>query len=963
MSAEQSGANGPGNPDPEQLLETRTIGSHEAVAGMVIGPYHLLQRIGEGGMGEVWLAEQKHPVRRRVAIKLIKIGMDTREVVARFESERQALALMDHPAIAKVFDAGSTPQGRPYFAMEYVTGVPITEYCDKHKLTLRERLALFIHVCEGVQHAHQKAIIHRDLKPSNILVGEVDGRPLPKIIDFGVAKATSQRLTADTMFTRLGTIIGTPGYMSPEQADSTGVDVDTRADVYSLGVVLYELLVGTLPLDFQKLAFDEILRRLREEDAPRPSTRLRLLGKQSSITARGRSMDFPTLVRQLHGDLDAITLKALEKDRSRRYAAASELVADIRRYLRNEPVSAHPASAAYRARKYIRRHRMGVTAAAALAVVLISFAGAQTFQLRRTMAERDRANRERDRATRITAFMTEMFKVSDPSEARGNSITAREILDRASKEIDTGLAADPRLQAQMMSIMGNVYDNLGLFSRAQPLLAKAAAIRRQILGPQSPETLASMDELAKALRDLGRIAEAEKIEREALETERRFFGTDNAETARSMSQLAWTLEQGGHFPEAEKLDRESLAIERRVLGPENIQTLSTMSDLASVVRSQGNYVEAERMDRETLEKRRRALGADHPKTLDSRLNLATDLASQDRHAEAEKLDRENLKIARRIYGPEHPATLGAIQNLSDDLVSEGLYTEAEKLGQGVLETERRVLGPEHPQTLDVMEDLAKIHRKQGDYAAAEELDRQTLEIRRRVLRPEHPQAVDSMLGLAKDLDLQHAYAEAEKLERNALAIARRGLGPENPRTLQAIEELAVTTAHLGRYAEAENLEREALGIQHRILGLEHAETASSTYNLARFAVLNGKRDEPLSLLREAVDHGLSPQTDLNIEKDPDFKSLHGDPRFRSTRRTCQIACRSSTKHTIGPRARFRFPVTSVEKAFTYSGSAPRVFISCADAKVVKLPMSGGPALISVSAPKNHIGALSSRAII
>jgi serine/threonine protein kinase len=337
----------------ESVFATRTSGSLESAAGTVIGPYHLLQRIGAGGMGEVWLAEQREPVRRRVALKLIKAGMDTREVVARFESERQALALMDHPAIAKVFDAGSTPEGRPYFVMEYVAGIPITDYCDKHKLSPRQRLELFILVCEGVQHAHQKAIIHRDLKPSNILVTEVDGKPVPRIIDFGVAKATSQRLSAGTMYTRVGSIIGTLGYMSPEQADSAGEDIDTRTDVYSLGVVLYELLVGALPFDFNKLAYDEILRRLREEDAPRPSTKLRTVGGGSAITAQNRGADLPTLTRQLRGDADAIALKALEKDRARRYATPSELAADVGRYLRNEPVTARPASTGYRVRKYI----------------------------------------------------------------------------------------------------------------------------------------------------------------------------------------------------------------------------------------------------------------------------------------------------------------------------------------------------------------------------------------------------------------------------------------------------------------------------------------------------------------------------------------------------------------------------------------------------------------------------------
>ena len=357
-----------------------------------IDSYYLLDLIGEGGMGEVWLAEQKEPVRRRVAIKLIKAGMDTREVVARFESERQALALMDHPAVAKVFDAGSTPEGRPYFVMEWVAGVPVTTYCDRHKLTTRQRMELFIQVCEGVQHAHQKGIIHRDLKPSNILVSEVDGKPMPKIIDFGLAKATAQRLTDASIYTRVGMVLGTLEYMSPEQADSGGEDIDTRTDVYSLGVVLYQLLVGALPLDFKKLAHEEMLRRLREQNVPRPSSRILTNGVDSATTAQNRGTDAPSLMRELHGDPDAIVLKALEKDRKRRYGSPSELAADLRRYLRNEPVSAQVPSAGYHARKYIRRHRLGVAIAAAALLLLAGSAIIEAIQLKSISRERDRAD-------------------------------------------------------------------------------------------------------------------------------------------------------------------------------------------------------------------------------------------------------------------------------------------------------------------------------------------------------------------------------------------------------------------------------------------------------------------------------------------------------------------------------------------------------------------------------------------
>ena len=331
----------------------------------LIDRYRLLQKLGEGGMGVVYEAEQRHPVQRRVALKIIRWGMDTKQVVARFTSERQALALMDHPCIAKVYDGGATEQGRPFFVMELVHGEPITAYCNRHRLSPPERLALFVKVCQGVQHAHQKGVIHRDLKPSNILVSTGDDGPTPKIIDFGVAKATSQRLTERTVFTELGQWIGTPEYMSPEQAELTGLDIDTRTDVYSLGVLLYELLVGAQPFDPQELrgsGFDEMRRKIREQDPPRPSTRVGSLGAASTTAADSRRTDPRSLGRTLRGDLDWITMKALEKDRTRRYASASELAADLLHHLRHEPILAGPPGVGYRFRKMLLRHR-GLVAA------------------------------------------------------------------------------------------------------------------------------------------------------------------------------------------------------------------------------------------------------------------------------------------------------------------------------------------------------------------------------------------------------------------------------------------------------------------------------------------------------------------------------------------------------------------------------------------------------------------------
>jgi eukaryotic-like serine/threonine-protein kinase len=718
--------------------------SPDEVAGTVIGRYHLLQKIGEGGMGEVWLAEQKEPVRRRVALKLVKAGMNSREVIARFESERQALALMDHPAIAKVFDAGSTPEGAPYFVMEYVAGVPITTYCDSHRLNTRERLDLFIRVCEGVQHAHQKAIIHRDLKPSNILVLDVDGRAAPKIIDFGVAKALTQKLTADTMFTRVGMLLGTPQYMSPEQADSSGEDIDTRTDVYSLGIILYELLAGVPPLDMRRIAFDEFLRKLREEEPPKPSTKIRTQDAAASTTlAHKRQTEPLALAKEIRGDLDSITLKALEKDRSRRYGSPAELAADIRRYLRHEPVEARPASAGYRAGKYIRRHRIGVVFAAGVALLLAGFAVAQALQLQRI-------KRERDRADRIASFVTDMFKVSNPSEARGNQVTAREILDKASGNITAGLVSDPLFQAQMMQVMGEVYVNLGLFSRAESLLRQVAQIRTRLLGLDDPGTLQAMHALAVNLYEQGRYADTEKLLGQTIEIERRVMGPEQTTTLSSMNTLANAFIADGRYAEAEALHRQVLDIRRRTLGADDPSTMASLSNLAVCVREQKRYAEAETLDRQAVEIWRRTMGPDHPNTLKAMDNLATDLEKEDRYPEAEQLYRQALGVERRVLGPDHPQTLRSLNNLANLLMDMRQYAKADEQLLEVRDIQRRTLGPDHPDTALSTYNLACVAAHRGDSAGAMSLLSEALD---------HGLRQADADAIASDPDLQSLHSD------------------------------------------------------------------------------------------------------------------------------------------------------------------------------------------------------------
>jgi len=766
-----------------------------------IGPYQLLRKLGEGGMGQVWLAEQSAPVHRQVALKLIRAGMYDDGALRRFQVERQSLAIMDHPAIAKVFDAGATTDGQPFFVMEYVPGLAITDYCDQKRLRIRERLELFIEACEGVQHAHQKAVIHRDLKPANILVVEIDGRPKPRIIDFGLAKAVTP-LGGQTLFTHTGIFVGTPGYMSPEQAEPTALDVDTRTDVYSLGAVLYELLTGSLPFDTKKKRpVDEMLRQLREEDPPRPSTKVSADPTTATTAAAERGTEPQQLISELHGDLDWITMRAIERVRARRYGAPSELAADILRYLKHEPVEARPASVRYRVQKYLRRHRIAVAVAGVIVVLLISFGVVQAMQLRRI-------TRERDRATRITDFMTSVFKISDPSQAKGNSITAREMLDKASKDIGTGLGKDPELQAQLMGVMGTAYEGLGLYARAQPLYEQAVDIQQRVLGPENAETLRTSSDLGWSLMRNNHLTESEKLLRQTLDAQKRVLGPEHLDTLTTVNNLAGTLQQEQRFPEAEKLYREALDTERRVLGPEHSETLRSISNLGNVLEFERNHSESEKLLRNVLDIKRRVYGSDHPQTLHTMGDLAMTLGNEGNYPEAEKLQREALDTQRRVLGPEHPSTLITAGNLAFTLHLEGRYTEAEKLERETLDADRRVYGPESYVALLCTLNLASTLTSEGKYDEAESLLRKSIEGLRRLRGPDAPQTADSVYSLGCVMALRGRNNEALSLLREAVdhgLSAADALGIEkddNLKSLRADPQFAALVAYAKQHVSS-----------------------------------------------------------------------------------------------------------------------------------------------------------------
>jgi serine/threonine protein kinase/TPR repeat protein len=758
----------PGVPATEDPFPTSVLAaSLTEQPGDTIGRYKLREKIGEGGCGVVYMAEQEEPVRRKVALKVIKLGMDTRQVVARFEAERQALALMDHANIAKVFDAGATETGRPYFVMELVGGVRITDYCDQNQLTTRQRLDLFIQVCRAIQHAHQKGVIHRDIKPSNVLIAMQDGVAVPKVIDFGIAKATQGRLIDQTVFTAFEQFLGTPAYMSPEQAQLGGLDVDTRSDIYSLGVLLYELLTGKTPFDTQEMlagGLDEIRRTIREKEPARPSTRLSTMAiGELKTAAERRTSDAARLIHVVRGDLDWIVMKCLEKDRARRYETANGLASDLQRHLNNEPVLARPRSKLHEFHKTVRRHKFGFAATAAIIIVLAAGALVSTLQaVRAKRAEREhsrlrqqaqraqaneagerlKAESEAAKSQQVAQFLKDMLSGISPSVALGRDTKMlQEILGQTAQRLDK-LTNQPAVEADLRATLGGVYYDLGDYAKATAMHERALALRRKLYGSTNADVARSAYGLAEALRKV-------------------YYGDVNGESSK--------------FAEAARLFREALATQRKFFGEQNLEVAQTLYGLGMWYRALGDDTNAETNFREALTIQTNLLGQTNAAVAWTLDMLALSLTLERRVDEAEQYARQALTVCTTLYPDGHPLLGHSLQNLGLILHGNGELEEAEDRYRQALVVRRKVLLPDHPDLRETVSSLANLLSKRGKAPEGEQLWRDLIAARKRLRGDADPSVAEPLLTLGKVLwaqgrsaDAVAAYREAEESGDNSI---------------------------------------------------------------------------------------------------------------------------------------------------------------------------------------------------
>jgi len=648
-----------------------------------VGPYRIVGVLGEGGMGLVYRAEQPPPLRREVALKMVRGDLRGEGSRARFDAERRALAAMNHPGVARIYDAGATDEGAPYFVMELVEGAPITAFCDDHHLDVDARIQLMVEVCRAVQHAHLHGLIHRDLKPSNILVSASDGPARPRIIDFGIAKALEATADIETMHTAFGSVIGTLEYMSPEQAAGGATPVDTRSDVYSLGVILYQLVTGALPFTASELRDAgpaEAQRRLRDTDPPTPARRYQTTGERDAI-ARNRGTDPRSLQRRLHGDLGWVIMKALEKDAARRYQAANDLAADLERLLHSDPVEAGPPSRRYRAARFIRRHRTGVAAAAVVLVALLAGIALATAGFVRAKRAQQRAENEARRATMITNFLTGMLAQARPEESHGREVTVREVVDSMAVRIDRekSFADDPVVQAAVIHAIAETYSSLDRYDQAIPLFKRAIALRRSALGDTANLTLGSLGRLSSAQAVSGDLRGALQTQKEVVALAEKAFGRENDRYSGWLGDLGNMYADVGDLPNAERALTEALAIDRRVLGKDSKDLPITINNLATVLVDEGKCVAAIPLHEESIAMRRRLYGEPSAEVANALGNYAKALTCAGRPQMAEAPARTALAMSATVFGPDHHRTATVRVRLAEALLATGRAGEAEPL--------------------------------------------------------------------------------------------------------------------------------------------------------------------------------------------------------------------------------------------------------------------------------------------
>lgn len=817
---------------------------------ILAGRYKLLESVGKGGMGSVWVADQLEPVRRRVAVKLIKAGMDTQQVMRRFEAERQALAIMDHPHIAKVLDGGMTDLGRPFFVMEFVKGVPITDYCDAARLSVAQRLELFIPVCQAVQHAHQKGILHRDLKPSNILVCLYDGRPVPKIIDFGLAKAMHQSLTDATVYTALGVLLGTPLYMSPEQAEINNLDIDTRSDVYSLGVLLYELLTGTTPLErqrFQRAAWDEMMRLIREVDPPKPSTRLSGSGSLPSVAAQ-RHVEPAALTRQLRGELDWIVMKCLEKDRGRRYESPSGLAEDIRHYLANELVTARPASPWYRWRKTLRRHRTAAIGAALF--WLASVAGVITTSIawREAERQRDQARLRLQQIESANAILTSIFDDLNPQTGELDDEPLRvqlaSRLDQAADQLATGLAANDSTTARMQLALARAYRELGFPDRAGSLARKSQQAFSASRGAADRETLRAMSEIAASERDAGRTDVAERWYQEILQLRENHLGERDPDTLGTLMALGACRRERAQLESAIALLRQAAETQRLVLGDDHPDTITSLSELGLAYRDARQFDLAGDLMTRVLAAQRQRHGEEHLETWTAMNNLAVVFRDQGKHSESFALLNEIHRRKLDCLGANHPATLAAKNNLAGAYFQAGQVDVSISLYEELLRDKSRVLGDEHPSTHLTAANLGRNYQSAGRLADALPLLQraQRASISNPALRWVEPHLAECLADSGR-------ADEAVQLLTDLVSAAHRDLPAGSQELGDRLARLGwfLMVCNLEAYEAAEPPLRDALAIR-RALAADHWTTFNASSVLGGALLGQNKLDAAAPLL-------------------------------------------------------------------------------------------------------------------